>query len=279
MTDQARVAGLLVRELGVADGPTLVLLHGLSDSGLCWPDAARRWRHDYRILAPDARGHGESPRFDLATSGHNRFDDMVGDVVLLLESLVERGDAPPILVGHSMGAGVAATVLTSRPDLVGAAVLEDPPWFTGPRSKVPDTIQQWVQGFRDHCDEAVVAGRLEHPLWPDAEFHPWAVAKTQFDPSLTGREQIAPQAPWIETAASVARPTLVVTGTRKEAVLVSVLSRQRLADLGNRHIEVEVVPGAGHTVRRDYADAYHQIVDPWIIGQFTRAPRPAGGRT
>jgi pimeloyl-ACP methyl ester carboxylesterase len=260
-----------VHELGLAHGPTLVLLHGLSDSGLCWPDAVRRWRHDYRVVAPDARGHGESPRFDLATSGSNRFDDMVGDVVYLLESLADEGGETAILVGHSMGAGVAATVLTSRPDLVRAAVLEDPPWFTGPRRDAPDTIQQWAQGFRDHCDEAVVAGKLEHPLWPDVELAPWAVAKAQFDPSLTDREQIAAQAPWIQVAAAVARPTLMVTGGRQEAVLVTAPSRQRLADLGNRHIQVEVVPGAGHTVRRDCADAYHHIVDSWISKQLAGA--------
>ena len=62
--------------------------------------------------------------------------------------------------------------------------------------------------------------------------------------------------------------TLVVTGGREEAVLVTAQSRQRLAKLGNHHIEVEVVPGAGHVVRRDYPDAYHQIVDPWIRKQF-----------
>jgi len=89
------------------------------------------------------------------------------------------------------------------------------------------------------------------------------------DPSLTDREQIVRQAPWIEVAAAITRPTLVVTGGREEAVLVSARSRQRLANLGNRHIDVKVVPGAGHTVRRDCTTAYHQIVDPWIREQFT----------
>ena len=260
----------VVHELGRADGPTLLLLHGLSDSGLCWPDAVRRWRHTYRIIAPDARGHGESARFDPATAGSNRFEDMVADVVLLLQGLAGQGGEMPVLVGHSMGAGVAATVLATRPDLVRAAVLEDPPWFSGARSDAPDTIQQWAQGFRGHCDEAVVAGKLEHPLWPEAEVRPWAVAKTQFDPSLTDREQIARQAPWMQVASAITGPTLVVTGDRDEAVLVSARSRQRLADLGSRHIEVAVVPGAGHTVRRDHPEAYHQIVDPWISRQFAR---------
>ena len=260
-----------MHERGLADGPTLLLLHGLSDSGLCWPDGVGRWRHDYRIVAPDARGHGESPRFDLATSGSNRFDDMVADVVFLLERLVEEGGATPILVAHSMGAGVAAAVLVRRPELVRAAVLEDPPWFSGARSDATDTIQQWARGFADHAHEALAAGRLEHPTWPDVEFWPWAAAKAQLDPSLTDRRQIASQAPWTQTAAAITRPTLVVTGSRQEVVLVTASSRQQLAHLGNRYIEVEVVPGAGHTVRRDSADAYHQKVDPWISGQFADA--------
>jgi pimeloyl-ACP methyl ester carboxylesterase len=249
-----------------------VLLHGLSDSGLCWPDAVRRWRHDYRIVAPDARGHGESPRFDPATSGSNRFEDMVADVVSLLEALVDEGSEPPLLVGHSMGAGVAGTVLAARPDLVRAGVLEDPPWSTMSRGgewpPTPETLPQSVQRFRDDCEGATARGRVELPLWPEIEFRPWATSKAQLDPSLTDRDQIACQTPWIDNGAAIARATLVVTGGREEAVLVTAQSRQRLAKLGNHHIEVEVVPGAGHAVRRDYPDAYHQIVDPWIRKQF-----------
>jgi pimeloyl-ACP methyl ester carboxylesterase len=262
-----------VHELGRADGPTLVLLHGLSDSGLCWPDAVRRWRHDYRIVAPDARGHGESPRFDPVTSASNRFDDMVADVVTLLEALADDGGEVPLLIGHSMGAGVAAAVLSSRPDLVRAGVLEDPPWFTMPgearRPPQPETLQQSVRPFRDDLAAAMAAGRVELPLWPEIEFQPWAASKAQLDPSLTDRDQIVQQAPWIEVAASITRPTLLVTGGRDDEVLVGPLTRQRLVKLDNSHIEVEVVPGAGHTVRRDRADAYHQIVDPWIGKQLT----------
>ena len=265
---------LRVHELGRDDGPILVLLHGFTDSGLCWPDAVRRWRHDYRIVAPDARGHGESPRFDPATSGRNRSDVMVADVVLLLEALTRESDGRPLLIGHSMGAGIAAIVLASRPDLVCAAVLEDPPWFTmpggGERPREPETTQQAVQGFRDDLDAAVASGRIELPLWPEAELRPWGVAKTQLDASLTDREQIVRQAPWVDVAAAITRPTLLVTGSRDDQVLVGPLSRQRLAELGNQHIAVEVVPGAGHTVRRDCTDAFHQVVDPWIKEQLVR---------
>ena len=271
-----------MHELGRTDGPTLVLLHGLTDSGLCWPDAVRRWRHDYRIVAPDARGHGESVRFDPATSGINRSEDMVADVIFILEGLTRGGGTLPLLVGHSMGAGIAGIVVAARPDLVCAAVLEDPTWFTRPPGdggpSEEDTTQQWVQSFRDDLDAAVARGRIENPLMPEIELRPWAVAKTQLDPSLTDAEQIIRQAPWIDEAAAMTRPALVGTGGRDDAVLVGPLSRQRLAELDNHHLEVAVVPGAGHTVRRDCADAYHQIVDPWIRAQFdTAGIATAGG--
>jgi len=267
--------GLKVHELGRSDGPTLVLLHGFTDSGLCWPDGVRRWGGDYRIVALDARGHGESARFDPATSGSNRFDAMVADVVALLEALADEGGQPRLLVGHSMGAGVAASVVATRPDLVHGAVLEDPPWF--PRSLRDDRppeeepLQQWAQQFRDDLDAAVEKGRIEQPQWPEIELRPWGVSKAQLDPSLTDVEQIVRPAPWIDVAAAIARPTLLVTGDREEAVIVNAESRRRLAELGNQHIEVAVVPGARHTVRRDCADAYHQIVDPWIKELFRDA--------
>jgi len=73
-----------------------------------------------------------------------------------------------------------------------------------------------------------------------------------------------------DRAAAITRPTLLITGARDDQVLVGPLSRQRLAELGNQHIEVVVVPGAGHTVRRDCTDVFHQIVDPWIASAIAR---------
>ena len=134
----------------------------------------------------------------------------------------------------------------------------------------------WTSAAGGSPSAALARGRSELPPWPEIELRPWAVSKAQLDLSLTDREQIARQAPWIEVAAALTRPTLLVTGGRDEAVLVSARSRERLADLGNRHLEVQVVPGAGHTVRRDCADAYHQLVDPWIRTQFSSCATDGG---
>jgi N-formylmaleamate deformylase len=40
--------------------PPLVLLHGLSDNGLCWTRAAQILESDFDVVMLDARNHGDS---------------------------------------------------------------------------------------------------------------------------------------------------------------------------------------------------------------------------
>ena len=42
----------------------------------------------------------------------------------------------PILLGHSLGAGTAATVAATHPDLVRDLLLEDPVWEERPRAEI-----------------------------------------------------------------------------------------------------------------------------------------------
>ena len=40
--------------------PTLVLVHGNRDHARNWDWVARELRHDWHVVAPDLRGHGDS---------------------------------------------------------------------------------------------------------------------------------------------------------------------------------------------------------------------------
>ena len=39
---------------------------------------------------------------------------------------------------------------------------------------------------------------------------------------------------------------------------------REIAALGNPALEVHVIEGAGHGIRRERGDAFHALVDPWL---------------
>lgn len=104
---------------GPANGPPLVMLHGVGRRGIDFlplvPALATRW-HLHLI---DHRGHGGSGR----TPGKYRVVDHVEDALTVLSWL----GRPAVLFGHSLGALVAAGTAAARSELVQAVVLEDPP--------------------------------------------------------------------------------------------------------------------------------------------------------
>ena len=103
-----------------ADKPTLVLLHGFSDNGPCWAPVAQELETAYNILMPEARAHGNSARVE-----RGQYIDQVEDLATTLRaSGIERA----IVGGHSMGAGMAASLAVRYPEMVSALLLEDPPW-------------------------------------------------------------------------------------------------------------------------------------------------------
>jgi pimeloyl-ACP methyl ester carboxylesterase len=257
---------------GDTDAPTLVLLHGLTDSGRCWPDAVERWGDDYRLVAWDARGHGESERFTPAELEAGVGETHLADLVDLLEVLAEEGAAQPVLVGLSMGGGTAAAVASRRPDLVRAVVLEDPVLGGGRFSDedartFADRRVAERQAALDDPEAVLARGRREHPGWPESEFGPWAESKRQTEVGVLRDLETTVHTPWAEVVAAIDVPALVVLGS---AGIWSTEMREQLVGVGNHRVEIEDVDGAAHCVRRDRPDAFHAVVDPWIAKQLGR---------
>src|SRR5689334_12675033 len=99
--------------------PSILLLHGITDSGQCWPRVAVDLEGSYDTIMTDARGHGHS-------SASTEFSTalLADDAAAVIRAL---GLEKPYVWGHSMGAITAATLAATYPDLVRSVVLEDPP--------------------------------------------------------------------------------------------------------------------------------------------------------
>jgi len=84
-------------EWGAPAGPALVLLHGGGQSAFTWQRVAAYFAPRYRLIAPDARGHGDS---DWAADGAYALDDLRED---LHELAVQLGLGAFVLAGMSLG--------------------------------------------------------------------------------------------------------------------------------------------------------------------------------
>jgi len=101
------------------DGPVLLVLHGHFGHGAVFEPLADSLVPDWRVVAPDQRGHGHSdPAPDYDRAGY------VADAAHVIEAL---GLAPAVVLGHSLGGVNAYQLAARRPELVRAVIVEDAP--------------------------------------------------------------------------------------------------------------------------------------------------------
>jgi pimeloyl-ACP methyl ester carboxylesterase len=111
---------------GPVDGLPVLLVHGNCSSGAFWQPLVRTLPAGWRIVAPDLRGYGQTEPAPVdATRGLSDFAD---DVAALLDDPALFGSAVvrPVLVGHSMGGGVAMRLLVDHPGRFAGLLLESP---------------------------------------------------------------------------------------------------------------------------------------------------------
>ncbi len=233
--------------------PRLILLHGLTDNGLCWLRVMNALCDDYSLLMPDARGHGLSDKPETAYSAVENASDVVG----LIDAM--KLDKP-ILIGHSMGAETAAHVAYKYPNLIRAIVLEDPPWRDG---QFPEDQARFMNEWREHLrqqqatmtqDDLVNMGIRDLPKWDEIEFEHWAEATLQL--SLNVLDYIVGErVEWRELCANIQCPTLLLTGDTELGAIVSPEIADEALNLltDAQHVHIS---GAGHNIRREQFETY-----------------------
>jgi pimeloyl-ACP methyl ester carboxylesterase len=116
-------AGARLRYREAGRGQPVVLLHGYTQRIELMQDLADSLSGSFRVIVFDERGFGESSKFsDPARYGRAMVEDVIG----LLDHL---GIRRAHLVGHSMGALVAARAALAHPDRVASASLLAGPFF------------------------------------------------------------------------------------------------------------------------------------------------------
>ena len=102
---------------GAADGPPVVILHGLLGSSSNWRSIARRLAERHTVYSLDLRNHGDSPHAESMS-----YAQMADDVRAFLD---DRGIERAILIGHSMGGKTAMRLALTQPERVERLVVVD----------------------------------------------------------------------------------------------------------------------------------------------------------
>lgn len=232
---------LAYRVAGNPTRPPMVLLHGLGDDERDWQAVLPVLAEGHRVYALDLRGHGRSGR-----PGRYSFELMRDDVIGFLEVLgIERC----VLIGHSMGAVVAALVAQTAAHRLTHLVLAD---AVPPRP-----------------------GDLERPPLPVPE------APTPYDFAAVNaiRAQLDnPDPAWWNDTAVVDVPTLIVAGAHSNTI-----PRSLFAATADRMPDATVVTiAAGHYVHQERPAEFLAAVDRFLAAQpvdsTSRARRDSAGR-
>jgi pimeloyl-ACP methyl ester carboxylesterase len=271
-------------------GEPLLLLHGFGHGARIWEPFVGDLYARYRVLAYDARGHGDSDRDPRAHYLHATF---TRDLAALVDDLgLERVG----LVGHSMGGYTALRFAAEQPGRIARLVLIEtpaditPPGPTEGQRRDPDARGAAPDpSFESPAQYAALLAR-RHPGAP----RDWldALARHWLRPRADGRfelkldlEALKPRihegpksgqpldrAAWVieessylwECLRKITAPTLVVRGDRSPVFRAETQERMVRDALPNGR--AALVPGAAHVVMLDAPEALRRELDAFLLG-------------
>jgi pimeloyl-ACP methyl ester carboxylesterase/CRP-like cAMP-binding protein len=112
---------IYMHEEGPRHGPLALLIHGWSSSSFTWAPVLPALSRRYRCIAVDLPGFGQSP-------APARKPSIAGyaDLIAKIIEQFKDEDAAALVLGHSMGGQIAATLALRHPLLVERLVLLNP---------------------------------------------------------------------------------------------------------------------------------------------------------
>lgn len=237
------------------EGPPMVLVHANPFDHRLFTYQIARFSARCRLIVPDLRGYGRSDKPEVPFA----LADMTGDVLAVCG---QEGVTRAIVLGVSVGSGIALMIGLERPELAAAVVL------VGGSSKGGANIAERVAGYtsadlkgyqRAHIRELVAPDFCETPLgrWVLDLF-------TEHTQPLSGRciAQIfraREAADMRGRLAGMRPPTLVINGAHD----LSLERGRETASLipGAKHV---VIPGTGHACCIEDPAAFDRVVEEFL---------------
>ncbi|MER5392463.1 alpha/beta hydrolase [Saccharopolyspora sp. NPDC002686] len=239
-------------DYGPSDGVPVLVLPGITSPAITMDFVAQGLTDLVRPLVLDVRGRGLSDE-PSESDGLRGYDlaSYAADVDAVVSGLeLER----PILLGHSMGARIAAMAATTGRHELRGTVLVDPPMSGPGRDPYPTTLEAFLRQL-DQARRGTDADEVAQswPRWPRREQElraRWlsSCSRTALAATHAGFESEDFFAFWPDVPA----PSVLVHGS--DSPVVTAAGAQEAART-NPAAELVEVPGAGHMVFWDEPEA------------------------
>ncbi len=230
-------------------GPRILLIHGLASSGAGWwrlgPDLARL---GFTVVAPDLRGHGDTPPADTYDLASQRAD---------IAGLAGPWD---VVVGHSFGGAVALSSVLGLETVSPRALVLVDPWLTGEAS--PAVVEWLVADFAPPVTEEAIAAA--NPRWAPGDVTAKVAALTASGPEVVESvvRDVAGDDLWPELA-RLTIPTLLIGADPDLDAVVG--ADQGAVAAANPLVRYRMIPGASHSPHRTVYEPFLALVRQFLL--------------
>jgi pimeloyl-ACP methyl ester carboxylesterase len=256
---------------GPDDAPTIVLIHGWTEAIRFWARQIQDLAGDFRVVAYDARGHGDS---DPAAGRDYSIDTFGEDLGAVLAATVPAGQKA-VVAGHSLGGMTIVAWAGNHHDEVSERLAAAALVATGMGDLISETLivrtpKPLEEALRP-VSEAILSSRGPLPKKPtplSGRIIKYATMGPKATPAQVAFcEELILEADASSRAATgrsltklelydaiehLAVPTVVMVGERDK--LTPPKHAERLAEALPEVVELAVLPGTGHMLPVEAAD-------------------------
>ena len=275
---------LLCRQWGSAEAFPIVLLHGLRGYSGTWRPLAAALSGDYRLIAFDQRGRGES---DWDSAGNYYTDAYLADLEGVIDHFALRRF---VLIGHSMGGTTSYVYADRHPERLQALIIEDiapGSSIQGPGARrivsemasLPESFGSWAEARtywrsqRPAIGEQALEQRVAESLRVRSDgriawrYDAHGISRTRVNPDLSRVVDLWPIVGRLQV------PTLIIRGQRSDFCPIETVDEIRRR---NPRVTCVTVPNASHYVHDDAPELFVRHVSEFLLAHASArsaAPR------
>ncbi|GAB4406887.1 MAG: alpha/beta hydrolase [Microscillaceae bacterium] len=265
-------SGPEVAYVEVGQGPTtLVFIHGLGSYLAAWQPNLDSLQKDFRCLALDLPGYGQSSKQDYPYS-------MAFFAQAVRELMEAKSISKAVLVGHSMGGQIALTLALQAPEKVEKIILLAPAGletFTEAQAQLMQnfTSPEQIEGSSDaKIQENLEKNFFEMPeaaqfMIKDRQSQRYAADFKAYTRAVSASVKAMLEGPVFDKLGQIQAPTLLIFG-QEDALIPNKffnpqLSTEKVGRMGQEKIpnaRLEMIPQAGHFVNFEKATAVNALI-------------------